>query len=226
MWRKQLWLWGGSKGVIIFPWIFSCNAEFSPCWALPEYIRALIHMACFRVCQSRRGLNTKEGQTRMSLWKCWLGKTEIRSFILPRPGVESRPLHLLSSALTYQSKASLISFLHAKRPIVQSQLAQTNFVNKAESLTTTVIINIFDLQQCLLAQDTCSTPQWGAADAEFKVPSDENTELNVLPLKPGVCQFIAMHATLNARDFFLANFYPSGTFTCILSKTSPNFFLC
>ena len=39
--------WGGSKGVISFPWIFYCNAEFSPCWALPEYIRALIHLACF-----------------------------------------------------------------------------------------------------------------------------------------------------------------------------------
>ena len=34
-------VWGGSKGVINFPWIFLCDAEFSPCWALPEYIRAL-----------------------------------------------------------------------------------------------------------------------------------------------------------------------------------------
>ena len=44
-------LWGGSKGVINFPWIFFffCNAEFSPCWALSEYIRALIHLACLRV---------------------------------------------------------------------------------------------------------------------------------------------------------------------------------
>ena len=24
-------LWGGSKGVINFPWIFLCNAELSPC---------------------------------------------------------------------------------------------------------------------------------------------------------------------------------------------------
>ena len=31
----------------------------------------------------------------------------------------------------------------------------------------------------------------------------------VLPLKPGVGQYIAMHATLTVRDFFLANFYPS-----------------
>ena len=32
-----------------FPWIFLCNAEFSPCLALPEHIQALIHLACFRV---------------------------------------------------------------------------------------------------------------------------------------------------------------------------------
>ena len=48
--------------------------------------------------------------------------------------------------------------------------------------------------------------------------------LNVLPLNPGVGRYIATHATLTARDFFLANFYPSGPFTCIFSKTSPDFF--
>ena len=42
--------------------------------------------------------------------------------------------------------------------------------------------------------------------------------LEVLPLKPGECQYIAMHATLTARDFFLVNFYPSGPFTCIFSQ--------
>ena len=50
--------------------------------------------------------------------------------------------------------------------------------------------------------------------------------LKVLPLKPVVGQYTAVHATLTARDFFLANFYPSGLFTCIFSKTSPEFFLC
>ena len=46
--------------------------------------------------------------------------------------------------------------------------------------------------------------------------------LNVLPLKPGVGQYIAIHATLTARDFFLAYFYLSGPFTCIFSKTFPD----
>ena len=49
--------------------------------------------------------------------------------------------------------------------------------------------------------------------------------LNVLPFKPGAGQYIAIHATPTAREFFLAYFYPSNPFTGIFSKTSPNFFL-
>ena len=48
--------------------------------------------------------------------------------------------------------------------------------------------------------------------------------LNVLPLKPEVGQYIAIHATLTARDFFLAYFYPSSPFTYIFTKTFPDFF--
>ena len=48
--------------------------------------------------------------------------------------------------------------------------------------------------------------------------------LNVLPFKPGVGQYRAIHATLTARDFFLAYFYTSSPFTCIFSKTSPKIF--
>ena len=46
----------------------------------------------------------------------------------------------------------------------------------------------------------------------------------VLPLKPGVGQYMAMHATLTTRDFFLASFYPLGSFTSIFFQTSPRFF--
>ena len=49
---------------------------------------------------------------------------------------------------------------------------------------------------------------------------------NVLPFKPGVGQYIAIHAMLTVREFFLAYFYPSSPFTCIFSKTSPDFSLC
>ena len=44
---------------------------------------------------------------------------------------------------------------------------------------------------------------------------------NILPLKPGVGQYIAIHATFTARDFFLAYFYPSGPFTCIFPEPLP-----
>ena len=50
------------------------------------------------------------------------------------------------------------------------------------------------------------SPQWGAVDAEIKVPS-VHTRLKVLPLKPGVGKYIGIHAALTIRDFFLANFY-------------------
>ena len=65
---------------------------------------------------------------------------------------------------------------------------------------------------------------WGAADAEIKVPSDENIEIKHSLLKPGVGQYIAIHATLTIRELFLAYFYPFGPFICIFSRTSPDFF--
>ena len=39
--------------------------------------------------------------------------------------------------------------------------------------------------------------------------------LNVFHWKPGVSQYIRIHAALIARDFFLANFYPFGPFICV-----------
>ena len=49
--------------------------------------------------------------------------------------------------------------------------------------------------------------------------------LNFLPLKPGVGQYIALHAMLTARDFFLACFCPYGPFhsPAFFSKTSHDF---
>ena len=68
-------------------------------------------------------------------------------------------------------------------------------------------------------------PQWGAVDAEIKVLSAENTELKGAPCKSLVGQYIAIHATLTARDFFLANFYPSGPFTSIFFQNLSRVFL-
>ena len=41
----------------------------------------------------------------------------------------------------------------------------------------------------------------------------------VRAFKPGAGTNIAMYATPVARDLFLANFYPSGSFICFFSKT-------
>ena len=65
-----------------------------------------------------------------------------------------------------------------------------------------------------------------ATDAKLKPHPLRTQSLKVLHLKPGVGQYIAIHATLTARDFFLANVHLSGPFTCIFSKTSRNLFLC
>ena len=48
---------------------------------------------------------------------------------------------------------------------------------------------------------------------------------HVLPLKPGVGQYITIHATLTARDFFRAYFYPFGPVTCICFQNLSRFFL-
>ena len=48
--------------------------------------------------------------------------------------------------------------------------------------------------------------------------------LNGLPLRPGVGQHIAIHATFTARNFFLTYFYPAGPFACVFSRASPDFF--
>ena len=44
--------------------------------------------------------------------------------------------------------------------------------------------------------------------------------LNVLPFKPGVGQYIAVHGTLIALDFFLDYFYPSGPVHCNFQNLS------
>ena len=65
--------------------------------------------------------------------------------------------------------------------------------------------------------------QWDTADAEIQDLSVVNPELKGLPLKLGADPYIARHAKPAARDFFLADFYPPGPFTCIFLKPLWNF---
>ena len=63
---------------------------------------------------------------------------------------------------------------------------------------------VFDDFWAVLDEFIGADPQWGTVDAKIKVPSVENPELtDVLPLKPGVGQIIAMHASHTARNSFL-----------------------
>ena len=76
-------------------------------------------------------------------------------------------------------------------------------------------IIILGLGSLLMTAVGCVVERCGAVIVlAFKPQS-----LKVLSLKPGVGQYLAKHATLTARDFFLANFL------YFFSKTSPEFFL-
>ena len=75
-----------------------------------------------------------------------------------------------------------------------------------------------------LANSRVTRPPTQEAE-RLPVLREEAEEAVVLPLKPGVGQYVAMHATLTARDFFLANFYLSVHSPAFFQK-SPEFFLC
>ena len=69
-------------------------------------------------------------------------------------------------------------------------------------------------------------PLWGAADAEIKVPSGQNTELRRSPFKAwSRSVYIAIHATLTARNFFLIYTIPVHS-PAFFPKPLPVFFLC
>ena len=57
--------------------------------------------------------------------------------------------------------------------------------------------------------------QWGAADAEIKVPSVENTELKCSHCKAWSRSVYSHTCYTYCRGFPPANFYPSGPFNCI-----------
>ena len=73
---------------------------------------------------------------------------------------------------------------------------------------------------CLVVSRSCS----GKLQTQKLMSHLLSTQsLKVLPLNPGVGQYIAIHVTPTARDFFLADYYPSGPLTCIFPKPLPSF---
>ena len=66
-------------------------------------------------------------------------------------------------------------------------------------------------------------PQWGTADAEIKVPPNENKELKRSPFKAWSRSVYSHTCFVYCQGFLPCVFLPSGPFTCTFSKTSPNF---
>ena len=65
-------------------------------------------------------------------------------------------------------------------------------------------------------------PQWGAVDAEIKVPSGENTELKRSPFKASSRSVYSRTCYAYCQGFLPCLFPdPSGPFTCICSKSLP-----
>ena len=85
---------------------------------------------------------------------------------------------------------------------------------------------LFFYSLCCGISHICAPPQGELRTQKLKSLLVRTQSLNVLPLKPRVGQYITIHSTLTARDFFLAYFYPSGPFTCIFSKNLSQFWLC
>ena len=71
-----------------------------------------------------------------------------------------------------------------------------------------------------------SSPQWGAADAEIKVPSGENTGLKRSPSIAWSRSVYSHTCYAYCQGFLPCLFLPLNPFTCNFSKTSPDFFLC
>ena len=87
-------------------------------------------------------------------------------------------------------------------------------------------VDCFLLDYCLMLMISYRLSQRGAGDTKIKVPSVENTEVKSSPFKfRSRSVYIALHASLTARDFFLDNFFLFGSFTCIffqnLSRVFP-----
>ena len=71
-------------------------------------------------------------------------------------------------------------------------------------------------------------PQWGAADAEIKVPSGENTELKRSPFQAWSRSVYSLTCYAYCQGFLPCLFLPlrSIPFTCIFFQNLSRFFLC
>ena len=121
--------------------------------------------------------------------------------------------------MIYVGLAGGVIFLRCKNFSVAIFLDTTNVINVKLCM---MVLAYWSLPIHTIFSDPCSGE---LRTQKLKSHLLRIQSLKVLPLNPGVGQHIAIHGTLTARDFFLANFYPSSSFTCIFSEISPKFFL-
>ena len=75
----------------------------------------------------------------------------------------------------------------------------------------------------LLQKFSFKSPQWGAADAEIKVPPGENTEFNRFPFKAWRRSVYSHACYVYCQGFLPSLFLPFWSFTCIFSKSADFF---
>ena len=79
---------------------------------------------------------------------------------------------------------------------------------------------------CQPAQSPLSTPQWGAANAEIKVPSGENTELKRSPFKVWSKSVYSHTCYAHCQEFLLRLFLPFRSIHLHFFQNLSRFFPC
>ena len=85
-----------------------------------------------------------------------------------------------------------------------------------------------DVVNCMVRCECVSlvAPQWGAADAEVKVPSGENTELKRSPFEAWSRSAYSHTCYAYCQGFLPGLFLPIRSIHLHFFQTSPDFFLC
>ena len=87
-------------------------------------------------------------------------------------------------------------------------------------------LSTFILSLCIQINLLIGPPQWGAADAEIKVPSGENTELKRSPFKAWSGSVYSHTCYAYCQGFLSCLFLHFRSSHLHFSKTSPDFSLC
>ena len=155
--------------------------------------------------------------------KRWLAGTQ--SSNLPPKSSEVRKKPLLSGVNacdpTGGAVQTLWKSLHSELTVGEKSLAALGSQTCISSMPSQMLKQGSYIPTPVIVQ-ILVWPCVGAADAEIKVPSGENTELKRSPFKAW-SRLVYSHTCYAYCQGFLPYFYTSSPFTCIFFKTSPHF---